>query len=194
MIEQLLDSTMAGPPSHIIRGPADGQYIDDEVTLKCLEEDQSFDYSEVEAGGIATLQIGRKWANFELKGLLSDDISEIEIEVSLSCRNGMVGIWLPTSDYHIRNESIPNKSLEYRDLESGSSIYVDCKTWTFGETVKIKLKPVQQENSIQPIKFSVLARPIQEAAENFQLNFLITQNGKSILEKEFEFIVGGADN
>ena len=58
------------------------------------------------------------------------------------------------SDYHIRNESIPNKSLEYRELESGS-IYVDCKTWTFGEIAKIKLKPVQQENFIQPIKFSV---------------------------------------
>ena len=101
---------------------------------------------------------------------------------------------MPTSDYHIRNESIPNKSLEYRELESGSSIYVDCKTWTFGETAKIKLKPVQQENSIQPIKFSVLARPIQEAAENFQLNFLITGNGKSILRKEFEFIVGGVDS
>ena len=193
MIEQLLDSTMAGPPPHIMRGPVDGQYIDDEVTLRCLEEDLSFDYRDIETT-IAKLQIGTKWANFELKGLLSDDVSDIEIEVSLSCRNGMVGIWLPTSDYHIRNESIPNKSLEYRELESGSSIYVDCKTWTFGEIAKIKLKPVQQENFIQPIKFSVLARPIQEAAENFQLNFSITGNGKSILRKEFEFIVGGKDN
>ena len=69
---------------------------------------------------------------------------------------------------------------------------MDCKTWTFGETAKIKLKPVQEENFIQPIKFSVLARPIQEMAENFQLNFSITErNGKRILRKEFEFIVGG---
>jgi len=193
MIEQLLDTTMAGPPPHIMRGPADGPYIDDEVVLKCLEEDQYFDYSEV-VSGIATLQIGRKWANFELSGLSSEDLLDIEIAVSLSCKNGLVGIWLPTSDYHIRNESIPNKSLEYRELESGSRIYVDCNSWTFGETAKIKLRPLQENNSIQPIKFTVLARPIQEAAENFQMNFSITQNEKSILRKEFEFIVGGADN
>ena len=193
MIEQLLDSTMAGPPSHIMRGPVDGQYIDDEVTLRCLEENMHFDFYDIKSGLVKN-QIGRKWARFELNGLSFKEISDVEIEVSLSCKNGITGIWLPTSDYHIRNESIPNKSLEYRELESGSSIFVDCKTWTFGETAKIKLKPVQQENSIQPIKFSVLARPIQEAAENFQLNFSITGNGKRILRKEFEFIVGGVDS
>ena len=50
-----------------MRGPVDGQYIDDEVTLRCLEEDLSFDYRDIETT-IAKLQIGTKWANFELRG------------------------------------------------------------------------------------------------------------------------------
>ena len=58
MIEQLLDSTMAGPPPHIMRGPVDGQYIDDEVTLRCLEENMHFDFYDIKSGLVKN-QIGR---------------------------------------------------------------------------------------------------------------------------------------
>ena len=62
MVEQLLESPMSRPPSHIMRGPVDGQYIDDEVTLRCLEEDLSFDFRDIETTIVSINKFSDAWS------------------------------------------------------------------------------------------------------------------------------------
>ena len=181
--------SMTGPPDYEYRGPKDGPQHnvvgESSISLTYLESDNGYEYSILKQP-LSDLQIGKRWANFELSNI-SNSVTEIEITAALSCNNGMVGMWLPTSDFHVPHTSVPQKSLEYRELNSGSSIFVDCKHWEFGKTGKLKLRLRPGVNPTDSIKFTVLARPIQETSNPFEIKFSVSLNEGPMVNKNFQF-------
>lgn len=134
-----------------------------EVIATCDDQVEvgTFDY-DVQRQGIIDAYIGHKWIHFNLSNW-SCDSKFIDIEVKLNTRNGLVGLWIPSSDWTVQKTSSPSFQYVYRTTED--NVYVDRTEWEYGDVGKLRIHNNQPSTQFN-INFSALIRPIFEELKN----------------------------
>lgn len=115
------------------------------------------EYEKVDTG-LSKVLLGKEWLEIELFDWPKDH-ETIEITSSIEENQGKVAILSPISDDFSKERFNVQRTLNYNPIEYEPNIYIECKSWDFGEksTITIHRNPNFTEN--HSIKLLLLLRP-----------------------------------
>jgi len=124
------------------------------------DDDQAaiFDVQEFRSGQFE-FKLGHKWIDFEISGL-DETLEKIEMDAEMNVQ-GFLGAWIPSDDW-TSDGVFPEKTLRYRGMENVENLFVESKSWSFGQKASFLIKKSEKhEQHESPIfKFSILLRPL----------------------------------
>ena len=117
-----------------------------------------FDVQEFRSGQFE-FKLGHKWIDFEISGL-DETLEKIEMDAEMNVQ-GFLGAWIPSDDW-TSDGVFPEKTLRYGGMENVDNLFVESKSWSFGQTASFLVKKSEKhQHHKSPIfKFSILLRPL----------------------------------